>query len=138
MILPSYAFINLALNSKINTSTSAGTIIEQRVDLVAGLNNVANTQQANDAELQQAFADVFVPLHDAHTRYNKVCVTCTSRAHCRLLCSFVGLQPPPYRYSAFTQPFQFSTVTPSGSALPILRLHYNPFFIAAYKQVLIH
>lgn len=76
LILPSYSFINLALNSKINTSTSAGTIYDQHVDLMAGLNNVARSVQTNDAELQQAITDVFVPLHDAHTRYNKVLALC--------------------------------------------------------------
>jgi hypothetical protein len=35
--------------------------------------------------MKEALADVYVPLHDAHTRYNK---------------------PAPYRYSVFTMPFQ--------------------------------
>jgi len=90
-----------------------GSVIPMMVDIVGGLNQVgANNNYANDAELQQAVADVFIPLHDAHTRYNK---------------------PSPYRYSTFTLPFTlYQMMDGNTQSLYIL---YNNAWIQDYNSL---
>ena len=64
-------------------------------------------------ELHEALADVFVPLRDAHTRYNK---------------------PAPFSNAVFTLPFTFSANWTVDGGDEVF-MHPQASFVAAYKDV---
>jgi len=77
-MIPSYAFNDISKDS-----SNLPNAFPMKVDLIGSLDALPATFSV-DVDLHEAIAAIFVPLHDAHTRYNK---------------------PSPYKYASFVQPF---------------------------------